>query len=467
MNTDRRRFLAGATAACGLWPVSGNARPPNTPDITWVSGSDPVVPSGVYNLATAQTPKFRALCRTETGVAQAIDWARREGMSFSVQSGGHCFAGLSQNEHLIIDLRLFDRVTASGTDLRAGSGARLRDINRQTETHGRALPAGYCQHVALGGHVGGGGLGVLSRTFGLACDQLISARMVMADGTIRDITQSGSPDLFWALQGGGSGSFGIVTEWHLRTHAVEAAHFAEVFWLLPAADAAQVASRWQHICAGMDRGISSFLYFGAHAGGRLRLQLRLVSVAEKARTRQVLDNFAGLQPTLVEPELRSGTYLAIANAMWPPDYNPQEWIRTKTRFLPDSMPADQWRHLFQLVTDAGKPGPVGSVQQLGGALADHSPTATAYPHRHASFLAQLGVTKDPDDPEPVRTDLLWDAAQVLDDVGAFGAYINYPEPQRTDWALNYWADNLSRLQITKMRFDPDNLFHHAQSVPLP
>lgn len=467
MSTDRRGFLAGI-AATWLWPHKGRAAtPPDTPDVTWVSGADRDIPANVYNLATARTPEIRALCRSTKGVSAAVNWARDEGMPFSIQSGGHCFAGLSQSNGLTIDLRHLDDLSMQGSVLVAGSGARILDINQLTKTIGHALPAGYCQHVALGGHVGGGGLGVLSRPFGLTCDQLIAARMVMADGRIQNVTPHETPDLFWAVQGGGSGSFGIVTEWQLKTHPIEQAHFAEIFWLLPPVKAALLIRQWQEICAQMEPGLSCFMYVQSHSAGRLRLQLRLIAISTRMQMQDAVTSLAAMAPPLVQPDLRSGTYKHIADVMWPPDFNPSERLKIASRYLPAELPGDAWFHLLSLLDDTGTSGPALSIQQLGGAIAEKTPAATAYPHRNAAFLAQFGVQLLPGDNALAGSEALASAIGILDGSGAHGAYINYPDPAQTDWPERYWGDNLDRLRSTKLRYDPHDLFRHAQSVPLP
>ncbi|CAN0603679.1 unnamed protein product, partial [Ectocarpus sp. 12 AP-2014] len=165
-----------------------------------------------YNLRTAKVPKLRARCQTEDGLKQVLDWVQRTDMPFTVQSGGHCYEGLSQSDELIIDLSALNaaRLQEAGT-LIAQPGVRLWQANDTAAQLGKALPAGYCQHVALGGHVCGGGTGILSRRFGLTCDNLLSARILTASGGILDVSPTTDADLFWALRGGGSGSFGIVT----------------------------------------------------------------------------------------------------------------------------------------------------------------------------------------------------------------------------------------------------------------
>ncbi|MDA9789610.1 FAD-dependent oxidoreductase [Amylibacter sp.] len=123
-------------------------------------------------------PSAHALPRTAAQVARAFADIRASGDAFAIQSSGHCFAGLSQTSGALIDLRYLNQTTVDPDKKRliAGPDTSIAAVNRAMSKHGLVLPAGHCQTVALGGHVGGGGIGILSRKYGLACDHLIAPK---------------------------------------------------------------------------------------------------------------------------------------------------------------------------------------------------------------------------------------------------------------------------------------------------
>src|SRR6185312_14675612 len=110
-----------------------------------------------------------------------------------------------------------NKVDVQGGKAVIGAGAKLQDVYAGLARAGRCLPAGTCPSVGIAGLTLGGGIGVLSRKYGLTCDRLVSARVVTADGALRTVSSSAEPELFWALRGGGGGNFGIVTSFSFDT----------------------------------------------------------------------------------------------------------------------------------------------------------------------------------------------------------------------------------------------------------
>ena len=167
-----------------LSPVAlgGDAKADSVTDDLWAE--DPDAGNRAYNLRHLNSPKRRALIRNEEDLVRAFQEIRARGDSFRIQSSGHCFAGFSQSEETLIDLREFNTVDVNLVEqtVTTGAGATIRSINKATAQHDLALPAGYCDTVAIGGHATGGGIGVLSRRFGLTSDNLLSANLVGASG---------------------------------------------------------------------------------------------------------------------------------------------------------------------------------------------------------------------------------------------------------------------------------------------
>jgi FAD/FMN-containing dehydrogenase len=162
-------------------------------------------------------PRAVVRCRVPEDVAQALAFAREEGLHVALRSGGHCFAGRSSTTGIVIDVSGMDEVSVSDGTVTVGAGARLADVYDALAAHDRTIAAGCGPTVGIAGLTLGGGLGILGRSHGLTADQLVAARAVLADGRIVDCDERRHEDLFWALRGAGGGQFAAVTQLVLRT----------------------------------------------------------------------------------------------------------------------------------------------------------------------------------------------------------------------------------------------------------
>jgi FAD/FMN-containing dehydrogenase len=152
-------------------------------------------------------------------VRQTVDWSRRTGVPIAIRSGGHSYAGYSTGGGLVLDLgRLRSIHLAPSGHATVGAGARLIDVEAALAARGRAIPAGSCATVGIGGLALGGGVGFASRKLGTTSDNVVSLGIVTADGRYRTCSAREHADLYWACRGGGGGNFGVVTHFELRTH---------------------------------------------------------------------------------------------------------------------------------------------------------------------------------------------------------------------------------------------------------
>ena len=166
-------------------------------------------------------PQAVVRCASPADVAAALAFARRAQLPVVPRSGGHCFAGRSTTEGVVIDVRPMAGVEIGAGVAVAGAGARLGEVLDALDAHGVCLATGCGPEVGIAGLALGGGIGILGRLHGLTCDSLRAARVVLADGRITDCDEKREPDLLWALRGGGLGTPGVVTSLTLR-HAPRA-----------------------------------------------------------------------------------------------------------------------------------------------------------------------------------------------------------------------------------------------------
>jgi FAD/FMN-containing dehydrogenase len=476
---DRRRFLkvAGLAGAGAALAACTGTTPPKDPVTTPASTSS--VPSGPPNWDALRSKmsgrlilpgedgftyqgfnpvwdnrKPAAIARVASPAdVQACLEAARKRVPIAARSGGHSYAGYSSPENgLQIDLRKLATVEVlPGDQVRVGAGAQLGEVSRVLAASGRALPTGTCPTVGVAGLTLGGGIGVLSRKYGLTCDHLVSATVVTADGRVLTASAQQEPDLFWALRGGGGGNFGIVTEFVFGTvPAPDVTVFSLQYDAGPTAD---VLGAWQT--------------WIAEAPGELWSNVVIRGGAQP--TCRVGGCFIG----------SVGDLAALLNALPAPAnrfIQPKSYSEAVQYFAGSGIEHESFvassRIVREPISDPAKAVGLMNGQTdesylifdgLGGAIAGIAPDATAFPHRSALASAQIYFKTPPEG----ATDTARRMGQVRDGLGDLvgeTGYVNYIDPQLPNWATAYYSGNLPRLKQVAAKYDPDEVFAFAQGV---
>lgn len=416
-----------------------------------------------------------------TGTADiraCLKFARDTGTRPSIRSGGHSYAGFSSGDgRLVIDVSRLNsvRVGADGV-AEIGAGAKLIDVYSRLGAQGRTIPGGSCPSVGISGLTLGGGHGVVSRSMGLTCDNLVGATMVTADGQVHEVSASSDPELLWGLRGGGNGQFGVVTALRFRTRPVPSG-VVTGYLTWPWSRAAAVVRAWQQWGPDQPDAIWSSLHLDCAAGGAPTVSVPMMSTGSYAGLSAAADALAAAVGSHASSvTLRRHGYIDAMFAyagcsgltaaqchLAPNGRLGRETYTARSDFYTTDLPAagidtmlGRMEHLPRI---SGTGSASIALTALGGAVGRLSPTATAFPHRGARFLAQY-----------IASDRLTTASWLTDTHAAVrrwasgGAYANYTDPTLTSWRTAYYGPNVPRLTALKHRLDPGRLFDFPQAL---
>lgn len=461
---QRRHFLKSATAAVLGRSVSAAALTGLPLGGTALRAQNSDAALRAHNLAYAVQPRLQLKCETPADVQAAVRRLTAAGTPFSTYSSGHCFAGYSLHPDAVIDVSGLDRIIVTADQVTAGPGAQVGPLIRRLGEAGRTLPAGFCQTVALGGHLGCGGIGHLSRSHGLLADYLLSAKMVTAEGDIVTASESENSDLYWALRGGGPGSFGVVAEMRFRTVPDMAATHIRAFARLPVAQAAKVAAAWQRWAMRLPDTVASTIEAMSPDFEDIQLGLSVIASEDSPALRNDIVRFMSSVPWRDAPDVTQGRFSALADVFWPRDYYPIDMAAYGSAFAEQVTDQPVWTALLETLTRQQAPRLSLLAERLGGAMARVAPEATGFAHRDAAFLWQFEGRLNRLHSQEEQGAAVQRLTQRLAQTTRGVAYAGYPDPRLENWQQAYWAGNYPRLQAVKRAYDPGNVFRHRQSV---
>ncbi len=425
-----------------------------------------------YNeLNDSQLPAAVARCTSPADVQVCLEAARGHGVPIAARSGGHSYLGYSVPDGgLVMDLRSMAQVEVrpDGT-VSVGAGARLIEVYAALAQAGRLMPAGSCPTVGVSGLALGGGVGVLTRKYGLTCDRLLSAEVVTADSRLLTAAPDSEPELYWALRGGGGGNFAVVTRF---TFSTEPAPGLTVFSLrFPPGSAAAVIGAWQQWVA--DAPFELWSNCVVSGGTPPICRVGGCYVGPPDALNPLLDQLVAAAATA--PSSRSVLpkgYLDAMKYMAGCAYDTiaqchlvseggrlqRESFVAVSRVLDGALDAGRVADLM-----AGRSGVDLLLDSLGGVVADLAPDATAFPHRGSLATAQIyaSTTAAGRAAATATVDAIRDG---LAELGATGAYVNYIDASLPDWGTAYYGENLARLKAVSRCYDPDQVFAFPQSV---
>jgi FAD/FMN-containing dehydrogenase len=421
----------------------------------------------VWNGAIDRYPAMIARCRTSAEVAAAVRLGTSSGLEIAVRGGGHSIPGLSVCEGgLMIDLSPMKRILVDpdARIARAEPGLLWSDYDAATQTYGLASPGGEIGHTGIAGLTLGGGIGWLSRRFGLACDNLVGAEVVLADGTITEVGEE--DELLWGLRGGG-GNFGIVTEFRFRLHSVPRLYAGLVAW--PATATTEILERFFDIAEDAPRDLS------------------LVSAQSVAPPAPFVPAELHFRPIVGisavwtgDPSDGERVISSIRHGASVDTFGMHPYVEIQ-RWMDESVPHGRRYHVrsewlanpdaaaIAALRDAGESmtSPFNQVllRRLGGAISDVPPDATAFRYRDAQYMSTIAAGWDEGDGDThaAWTREVWEALRPWSQGGGYVNHLDADEGRDRVMAA-YGEQTWKRLASLKRAYDPTNVFHLNQNI---
>ena len=425
----------------------------------------------VHNGMIDRHPAVLVRCASPDDVARCIAFARGRDIAIAVRGGGHNGGGLGVvDDGLVIDLAgIADVVVDPERDtVRVGGGCTWGQVDQATAEYGRATPSGIISTTGVGGLTLGGGIGHLTRRFGLSIDSLVGADVVLADGSQVHASADEHPDLFWALRGGG-GNFGVVTSFEFRTHPVGATVMAgPTFW--PVEQTPEVMRFYREFMPSAPRAVSGFFAEMTVPPVDLfpeELHMRKVCAimwcvvgSEEEATRLLapvhdvgtpLLHGVGPVPHPALQSLFDGLYTKGLQCYWRADFFNElsDEVIEQHREWAERLPSmHSTMHMYP----------------IDGAVHDVDSADTAFSYRDARWAEVIfAVDPDPANAAAMRDWCVgyWDATHPY---SAGGAYVNFMMEEGQERVRATYRDNYDRLARVKAQYDPDNVFHVNQNI---
>jgi FAD/FMN-containing dehydrogenase len=425
----------------------------------------------IWNGMVDKRPAIIARCAGTQDAIKAVNFARDNGIQLAVRGAGHHIAGNSLcDDGLVVDLSHMRTVKVDVAAKRAVAegGATLGDFDEATLAHGLATPVGINSTTGIAGLTLGGGFGWISRKYGMTVDTLESAEVVTAKGEVVRASASENPDLFWALRGG-SGNFGVVTQFEFRLHQVGPDLLSGLI-VYPFSEAKRVLQQYRDFYAKAPDELTVWTvlrkapplpFLPADVHGKEVVILALLYAGDPKKGEE-----------LIQPLKKFGKPLGEHIGVQP-------FTAWQKAFDPLLTPGarNYWKsHNFTTMADGLIDVVIEYVKRLpsphceiffgaiGGATMRQAPDATAYAHRDAAFVMNVhGRWETPAEDERC---IAWsrDYYQASASFASAGAYVNFLTADETDRVKVAYGQNYDRLAKVKRKYDPENLFRTNWNV---
>ncbi|KAH0911158.1 hypothetical protein HID58_034479 [Brassica napus] len=455
-----------------------------------------------YLMPSNPKPEFIFEPLYETHVQAAVACAKKLQLHLRLRSGGHDYEGLSyvsemETAFVIVDLSKLRHINV---DLESNTawvhaGASIGEvyyrIQEKSKVHG--FPAGLCTSLGIGGHIIGGAYGSMMRKFGLGADNVLDARIVDADGKILNRAAMGE-DVFWAIRGGGGGSFGVILAWKIKL--VPVPETVTVFTVTKTLeqDGTRILYKWQQVADKLDEDLF------------IRAIIQPASKTPKSKERTISVSYQGqflgdvnrlmqvmqrsfpqlglMKKDCVETSwIKSVMYIAGFPSTAPPEALLdgkslfKNYFKAKSDYVEEAIPIEGLEGLWKKLLEEDSPLTIWNP--YGGMMAKIPETETPFPHRSGTLykIQWLTLWQDGKASEAKHMEWMRDMYSYMEQYvskNPRAAYVNYRDldlgmngkgSDAREWGNKYFKGNFERLVKIKAKFDPENFFRHEQSIP--
>lgn len=423
----------------------------------------------IYNAMIDKHPALIVKCKDADDVKAAVQFAQKEKMEVSIRGGGHSGPGLALvDDGMVIDLSPMKgiHVDPESKTARVEPGCTTGEVDAATHEYGLATVTGIISNTGIGGLTLGGGHGYLTRKYGLTIDNLLSADVVLADGTLVHASEKENADLFWALRGGG-GNFGVVTCFEYRLHPVKNVIAGPMFWPI---DQLETTLKWyRDWLPEMPNDVYAFFLitevvsadpFPEEIHGELVCGLLWCYTGPENQFESYLQQARNASKPLFEftGEMPYTALQTMFDGLFPPGYQ-WYWKGDFVREISDEA-------IKEHVRFANIPSPLSTMHlyPVDGAAHEVGSDETAWNKRDARWsMVIVGVDPDPENADKIKT---WarDYWKAVHPHTLGGSYVNFMMEEGQDRVEASYGDNYRRLQKVKAKYDPENFFHINQNI---
>jgi hypothetical protein len=424
----------------------------------------------VHNGMIDKRPRLIARCVDVADVIAAVHFGASNEMLTAIRGGGHNGAGLGTcDDGLVIDLSRMKgiRVDPAHRTVRVEAGCVWGDVDHATHAFGMATPCGFVSSTGVAGLTLGGGIGYLTRRFGLTIDNLLSVDVVLANGTLVTASSEENADLFWAVRGGG-GNFGVITSFEFRLHPIGMVQFGPTFW--PIEEAANILSAYRDFIKKAPEYVGGFFAFLVVPPAPMfpeHLHLKKVcgivwcSTGSAEQTEDALKPMRSLGNPLLDHV--GPAPFPVVQSLFDPLFGPGlQWYWRADNFteLSDDAIARHVEHGSKVPTMLS----TMHLYPVNGAPQRVGKNDTAYSFREALFVEVIvGVDPDPANAQKI-TSWCKDYWEALHPFSAGGAYVNFMMEEGQDRVQASYRENYHRLTEIKKKYDPKNFFRVNQNI---
>ena len=422
----------------------------------------------VFNAMIDKYPGMIVMCENVADVVASVNFARENELLLAVRGGGHNGGGLGLcDDGLVIDLSgiKFVKVENSNNTVQVGGGNLWREVDQATHHFGLAIPAGIISSTGVGGLTLGGGVGYLSRKFGLTIDSLLEVEMVLADGSVVIANEKQHPDLFWAIRGGG-GNFGIVTSFKFQAYSLKTVIGGPMLW--PVERTEEIMELFDNFIHAAPEDLNGFIATLVIPGPPFPDDLHnkpfcgivWCFTGDPAAFDKLIQPFRDKNPVFEHVgEMPYPAIQTLFDGLFPPGL---QWY-WRADFFNELGPEIRKQHLKFGSTI---PTPLSQMHlyPISGAASKPGKEDTPWAYRDAKYAGVIvGVDADADNADKI-TKWCKNYWEGLHPFSAGGAYSNFMMDEGQERVKASYKHNYERLSAIKGKYDPDNVFRVNQNI---